>query len=224
VERKFCWQHNKGQCAKVIHVVKKSPVKRIPIKKSPVKRIPIKSPKDITKKIYFIHNNRERPYKVIIDGHNVAIEKALSDTKYEPIFTFRIKSIFIGKSPFNEMTQSSGMYGPQYDGNSILLHIEGLKYVYVGSEIYQFTALRPIVKYISPIGNNDVPYPYAKDNNGNYYMFIYHKVVMNNPKMNRVIKYLDFVEYYYDYIYENAANSKFQKDIEGYELLDSVTI
>lgn len=73
---------------------------------------------------------------------------------------------------------------------------------------------------MSPIGNNDVPYPYAEDNKGNYYMFIYHKVVMNNPKMNRVTKYLDFVEYYYDYIYENKDNSRFQKDIEGYELLD----
>lgn len=77
------------------------------------------------KKIYFIHNNRERPYKVNVSGHNVAIEKALSDTKYEPIFTFRVKGIFIGKSQLNEMTESSGMYGPQYDGNSILFILKG---------------------------------------------------------------------------------------------------
>ena len=35
------------------------------------------------------------------------------------------------------------------------------KYVYIGSEIYEFESHDPIKQYESPVGNNGVPYPYG---------------------------------------------------------------
>lgn len=68
------------------------------------------------------------------------------------------------------MTRFSGGVGSKFDGNSILLHLDDLRYVYIGSEIYEFTAKEEITKYYSPIGNNDVPYPVAISKNYIYFM------------------------------------------------------
>jgi hypothetical protein len=48
-------------------------------------------------------------------------------------------------------------------GNTILLEVLPNEYVYIGNEIKAFQTKQDdmIIKYISPIGNSDVPYPYA---------------------------------------------------------------
>ena len=61
------------------------------------------------------------------------------------------------------MTEFSGGHGPAFDGNSLLLKNPDGKYVYVGYLIFEFTPLADIVEFVSPVGNNDVPYPYAID-------------------------------------------------------------
>ncbi len=50
-----------------------------------------------------------------------------------------------------------------YPGNSILVQTGVNKYIYIGSEIYSFSALDgdTIRNYYSPVGNSAVPYPYA---------------------------------------------------------------
>ncbi len=48
-----------------------------------------------------------------------------------------------------------------YPGNSILVQTGQNKYIYIGSEIYTFSALDTIRGYYSPVGNSAVPYPYA---------------------------------------------------------------
>ena len=50
-----------------------------------------------------------------------------------------------------------------YPGNSILVQTGANKYIYIGSEIYSFSALDgdTVRKYYSPVGNSAVPYPYA---------------------------------------------------------------
>lgn len=96
---------------------------------------------------------------------------------------YNIKDLFLGKSKLNAMTKFSGGYGPEFDGNSILLHIddgddeEEYKYVYVGNSVKEFTTNAKIVEYVSPVGNNCVPYPYALDTEGNYYLMIEDKVI-----------------------------------------------
>jgi hypothetical protein len=74
--------------------------------------------------------------------------------KYNPV------EIFIGKSEFNEMTNSSGGYGDKWDGNSILLRIGSkleFRYTHIGIEVFEFTTDEKITGYVSSVGNNCVP-------------------------------------------------------------------
>jgi hypothetical protein len=132
---------------------------------------------------YLIHDNYARPFCVYIDeNHNqVHIYKKeyrecyqndeLEDyTKF--IGTYSPSKIFIGESPLNSMTEFSAGHGPEFDGNSILLKMEQDKYIFIGDHIYSFKTEYEIVEFVSPVGNNDVPYPYAIDDNGNYYFLL----------------------------------------------------
>lgn len=64
-------------------------------------------------------------------------------------------------------------------------------YVYIGSEIFSFKTDSKIIDYVSPVGNNDVPYPYAIDANDYYYLMI-EKIKIKVPE-----QYDDCYDYYY---------------------------
>jgi len=142
---------------------------------------------------YFIHDNGRRPYKVTIDNNlNVNIYKNKSEDEYEDkVFkSYKPQKIFIGKSPKNNMTKFSGEYGKKFDGNSILLQFIKNSYTYIGSDIFSFKTDSEIINYVSPIGNNNVPYPYAIDTNDYYYLMI-EKIKIRVPKS------YDCYNYYY---------------------------
>ena len=126
----------------------------------------------IKRKTYEIHDNGGRPFSVTVKGRTVIVEKNMD--KYDlvngkfvtipnppkQLFEKTVNEIFIGKkSPTGGY---DGLKPSEAEGNSILLH-DGSKYIYIGSEIYQFTPVKgdTIEKYYSDIGNSDVPYPYA---------------------------------------------------------------
>jgi hypothetical protein len=159
--------------------------------------------------IYFTHDNGGKPFKVIIDNHTVKIYKQILDSdKYEvkPILIYKPIAIFIGRSP---MTKNSVDSGPEFDGNSILLQIGNNIYTYIGSEIFSFDTRGKIIKYVSPIGNNDVPYPYAIDEFGNIYLLTENIVIKNNEKVEKQMKkYDDPYEYYYDYALITLDNGR----------------
>ena len=89
----------------------------------------------------------------------------------EPCITFTAGKVFVGQSP---------KHGARFDGNSLLLHLEGLKYVFVGETVFSFTAKSPITKYVSPVGNNDVPYPWAMDEQGFRYLMTSSVILAGN--------------------------------------------
>ena len=68
------------------------------------------------------------------------------------------------------------------------------EYVFIGDNIYKFRSYAEIVKYVSPIGNNDVPYPYAIDKLGNYYLMVEYVVFKNIPSNMKNDPY----DYYYN--------------------------
>ena len=70
------------------------------------------------------------------------------------------------------MTKVSKGYGKEFDGNTILVKLSDKRYIYIGDGISEFTSLHKIVDYQSPVGNNDVPYPYAIDEKDNYYLML----------------------------------------------------
>lgn len=74
--------------------------------------------------------------------------------------------IWIGKSP---------KHTPKYDGNSILMKIGNCRYMFISNKIYTFffnDEYYTIDKFVSPIGNSTVPYPYLATTDGWYYLFI----------------------------------------------------
>lgn len=129
-------------------------------------------------KTYFIHDNGNRPFKVEIDSENkAALIYKLTDYQYDEIYEeepsiYFYEEIFIGKSNRCAMTNFSRGYGHEFDGNTILLKIKDsqLDYLYIGPSIFKFTALDVIDKYLSHVGNSDVPYPVARDNQSNLYL------------------------------------------------------
>ena len=121
---------------------------------------------------YQIHDNGGRPFEVEIQGMHVTIFKNMNEYEFQDgkfieiknprkqILEFRANAIFVGKK--SPKGGYDGLKPKDAEGNSILLRV-GQKYVYIGSEIYEFStkAGDTIEKFYSDIGNNDVPYPYA---------------------------------------------------------------
>jgi hypothetical protein len=159
-------------------------------------------------KHYLIHDNGGRPFlvyvspkKKIVDIYKIDYKrKKFNVEEYGKIYTytifvksFRYKKIFIGKSLKNKMTKDSGEYGSKYNGNTILLEISKHKYIYIGEIIGSFKTKQNIIKYYSHVGNNNVPYPYAIDKDGRYYLIINNVILL---KMDKKYKN-DPYEYYY---------------------------
>lgn len=122
------------------------------------------------KKYYITHDNGGRPFLVRIFEDTIDIYENAYDEKntiwnyYKTINGY--EKIFIGKSLINDMTKFSCGYGKSFDGNSILVKLKNNLYVHIGNIIGIFILKNDeIIKYVSPVGNNDVPYPYAVGKN-----------------------------------------------------------
>lgn len=143
---------------------------------------------------YETHDNGGRPFVVeltLVDDafYNVQVFKNVYDNATDtynqetnPLITFEGVQVWIGYSPDCKTTRYSGGYGPKFDGNSFLIcdDAEALKYTFIGESIFSFHASMPIVAYHSPVGNSDVPYPYAIDCEGHFYLMI-ENVEMHPP-------------------------------------------
>jgi len=141
---------------------------------------------------YYTHDNGGRPFLMYIleaqepredrETQKVRIYKIPKETHYfveddishdyyvELVAEYDAVNIFIGHSPLNDITKFSGGHGPRFDGNTNLLDLGDGKYVYVGEEIYEFTTDDRIIRYYSPVGNNDVPYSFAVGEKYVYFM------------------------------------------------------
>jgi len=165
-------------------------------------------------KTYYTHDNGGRPFKVIVDktNHNITVYREIdynnNNTIYNettPVIQQNYTQLFIGKTYKNSMTNFSGGYGKGFIGNSILIkNDEGNNYTFIGHSIFSFQSVSPIVKYRSPVGNNDVPYPFAIDENGTYYLLIENVMVSGDNKPTNV----DVYQYYYS-----------ESKVKGYSLL-----
>jgi len=137
---------------------------------------------------YFILDNYSKPYKVIIGQTNnvqvYKLEDADDEIQYKLILSIQALKVFVGKSPLIPMTEFSGGHGQQFDGNSILLQQSEYSYIWIGEKIISFLSYFPIVEYISPVGNNQVTYPWAIDEKGWVYLFLCNVVITNIPESN----------------------------------------
>ncbi len=173
-------------------------------------------------KTYFIHENYDRPFLVYVRNNTVHTYKiptkkyyysekdySKDDSKNKPFYIelvkiYKTKKIFIGKSPLIPMTKFSGGHGNKFDGNTILLQIEPNKYVYIGSNIYEFKTNDIIENYYSPVGNNDVPYPVALGTKNIYFML--DKTYVPNNKFENLTNKDKIDAYYYYYGHSGDEN------------------
>jgi hypothetical protein len=101
-------------------------------------------------------SSKTKTIKVVENKTN----KKIVDTKYT--------TLFLGDNLLNDSKYEKK--GKGSIGNSILVEVSKHKYIYIGNEIYSFETAEDIKSYYSPIGNNDVPYPYAIGDNLTYFM------------------------------------------------------
>ena len=126
-------------------------------------------------KTYEIHDNGGRPFVVHVYPGFIEIyrQKYIGDypITYEvpdkKVLETSYQQIWIGDNDLEDP------YFPKkgnYPGNSILVQIHNTSYIYIGSSIYSFSIEDSIQNYYSPVGNSDVPYPYAIGQNRTYFM------------------------------------------------------
>jgi len=109
---------------------------------------------------YLIHDNGGRPFKVLINKNSIEIYTESSD--YEDLI-LEIKD-FQGYWSGYDSSKN------KMNGNSLLVKISDYKYIFIGWVIYSFETNEKIKNYVSPIGNSDVPYPFAYTDKNVYFM------------------------------------------------------
>lgn len=147
---------------------------------------------------YNIHDNGRISYIVRVVKNDNYSNEIITVFKHEDIIISN--KTFIGESPKIKMTEYSEAYGDQFTGNTILIKIGDNRYKHIGKTIIEFITEHEIIKFVSPIGNNDVPYPYAIDIKNNYYLIIEGVIIMNNPLLE---KFLSNNEDPYTFYYKN---------------------
>jgi hypothetical protein len=121
-----------------------------------------RSPKRVTTEV-LIHDNGGRPFKVKITPTSVDV-LVNHQGKYKHFKTWEnYLRIWIGEDKNNKKFSY---------GNSILVQLTKNKYLLIGMEIVTFTLNRKIKEYHSPIGRNDVPYPWFLDEDDNVYLLV----------------------------------------------------
>lgn len=164
-------------------------------------------------KEYMTHDNCGRPFLVKINGHKVDVYTYENsyDKHDKLLHQFTAKKIFIGRNPSTSNTINTNQFIKEDDGNSILLYINHHKkhnkdcyeYIFIGDKIFSFDTDTKINKYVSPIGNSDVIWPFAVDQKNRYYLLCLddggYIMEMDPNKRNKEGKiFMDPYDYYYE--------------------------
>lgn len=156
---------------------------------------------------YVTHDNGAEPFCVVVEGGNIRVyqqeyvEEARGDRWYvdetkPPVWTCECPlRVLPGVEPSD----------PALAGNSVLVETAPYHYVYIGSTIFSFRAVDEIQQYYSPIGNSDVPYPYAVGSEYTYLM-LDHVMMPNTERIDD-----DPYRQFYDMFHWKICNAKGKK-------------
>lgn len=193
-----------------------------------------KSVKELDKKIhkgyktYLIHSNGIRPFLVAIKDNIAKIFKVSKDVAVPSLFWTDVKDYYytdlIKEYKCNKIFIPKGIeiynkvfYIKEFNGNSILLDI-GNKYIFIGDIIYEFKPTDDILKYYSPVGNNDVPYPVSIGTENIYFMLDNSYVPKKYFEGLNEKQLMDAYDYYYGYK-GNEKLSKYAKKMKGFKIV-----
>ncbi len=135
---------------------------------------------------YFTHDNGGRPFYVKIrDGKITVIRGTCDDKCYTNkdigyIYDKQVLSIPSYKQVW--IGENTGKYANKHEitgkGNSILVHVSGKKYVYIGDHVLEFTTSDVIKEFHGIVGHSDVIYAFAVGEE-NTYFFVEDKYLPN---------------------------------------------
>ena len=151
-------------------------------------------------KVYYIHANGGRPFKVIITKDEVYVYEEKEIGEYSFYKKYSPDKVYIGKSKKGDHRPSESK---MFDGNTILLQFGKNKFISIQGKIVQFSlpAGDKPIKYYSLVGHSDVPYPVLEGKN-NIYFLEYSSNFTYLPK-SLFPKNIKNFENAYDYYYEN---------------------
>lgn len=173
-------------------------------------------------KSYQIHDNGGRPFVVEVHSAKKEVEVFLNEynedtdkfIKGKSILRSPYQQIFVGPDSCPGRSEYTAT-DPSFKGNSILLHVSGSKYIYIGSEIHSFETRdgETIKQYYSPVENNDVPYPYAIGENYTYFMLDMETLPneLLNLKKDGYAQFYGFIHKdseYHDYKYNKPTKEQ----------------
>ncbi len=119
-----------------------------------------------------IRYNGGRPYKVVIDNYLSIFEKVDYDEQERVIYSdtpfYRISMEGKRVIPTEDPREDNTIFEPN---NTMLVDMGDGTYLFIGCpEIFTFVPWEPIEHFYSPIGNSDVPYPWAQTKSYVYLM------------------------------------------------------
>lgn len=141
-----------------------------------------------------IHWNGGRPYTVEVHTRPlydlIALRAGPSHTSPEgyTIQIFKSLETFIPEGETDSTVHGDIRPLPSVKGNTLLLCTEAdpssfiWKYVLISNEIYEFEIPEPIVRFRSPVGNSNVPYPFAVSQTGKVYLLGEQVVIPPTPE------------------------------------------
>lgn len=143
------------------------------------------------KRVFTTHDNGRRPFIVTIDLKRFTVN--VSFNKKVILKNIKPEHVHVGVDETKPNENNLG--------NSVLLRLKDNRYMFIGDSIYEFTTHAQIFKFDSPIGNNDVPYPWAIDKMGYVYLFNEKVVLSPNERQVDFLYFLQnpspFITYYY---------------------------
>ena len=107
--------------------------------------------------VCYVRDDAVSVFRVPTDGH---IDIRDWSQQFEDLRLFYTEEVCTFDNPITVLIGVDES-GCNEHGNSILVHVSGQTYSYIGSEIYSFDSPDPVALYYSNMGNNSVPYPVA---------------------------------------------------------------
>jgi hypothetical protein len=126
------------------------------------------------KQIYYTHDNMSRPFMITLTKDMIRVYKSV-----DPDDEDNYDKIIYNITPYDKLFIGGDPANLEFVGNSILIKTADLNYVFVGHQIFSFETSDEIIQYFSPVGNSDVPYPYAIGTKYTY-LLVYDQFIANS--------------------------------------------
>jgi len=160
-------------------------------------------------KAYKIHDNGNRPFTVVDNKKEKRVTIFNVEMTPKPELVKLKEFKYLSFWPGSPVSNSFGDWEP---GNTVVIQKDKSNYVFVNREVQEFQLEKgdEVVTYMSPIGNNDVPYPYII---GKTYVYLLLEAA-TLPKESLDLKQDVYAQYYGINEFKGAGLKKIAKKLK----------